>query len=288
MADLWLKTSTSLQEHGKTGRLADTLGIPVPYAGGLVVFLWHKVLCQQEDGDLSGCSDQQIARWAGWRGDAGEFVGSLVAAGFIDANRAIHNWDVYTKELRAKRERDRAASARRRQNISTNTARLSRNSREDVVKTSRNSLHDVASQELESESEQDKVKSSSLSMVDGAAAADPIVSRSVINATAIDHCISTLTAKGYTRSQVEEALSVTSQRISDGKQIRNLTAYVGTILQQSASEATPEPTDGDEIARRNTLTVPPEWAADHKRRQAAKAEAARIEREARLGGGSCE
>jgi len=64
------------------------------YIMGHLHALWHTVLEQQEDGDLSRWSDQLIAQAAQWDGDATEFVTRLRERGWIDGH-LVHDWIDY-------------------------------------------------------------------------------------------------------------------------------------------------------------------------------------------------
>jgi hypothetical protein len=58
------------------------------------------------DGDLSGYTDEDIADATLWEGDAGDLVAALTAAGFLDADRHIHDWADYAGRLLEKRRQD--------------------------------------------------------------------------------------------------------------------------------------------------------------------------------------
>src|SRR5512146_532366 len=91
----WIESHTVLLRHRKSIELAFDLNVkPVQVLGHLHA-LWHAVLEQQEDGDLSRWSDALIAQSAAWEGDATEFVTHLRERGWLDGH-LVHDWIDYT------------------------------------------------------------------------------------------------------------------------------------------------------------------------------------------------
>lgn len=91
----WIESHTVLGRHRKVLVLAQVLGAdPVHIVGHLHV-LWHTILEQQEDGDLSAWPESLIAQAAGWKGDAAHFVSALRQAGWLD-DHLVHDWIEYT------------------------------------------------------------------------------------------------------------------------------------------------------------------------------------------------
>lgn len=90
----WIESHTVLSRHRKVSDLANLLGIPKPYASGLLHTLWHSALEQQEDGDLSKWSDAFISESAGWPGEASKLISAMSESGFIDG-RLLHDWVDY-------------------------------------------------------------------------------------------------------------------------------------------------------------------------------------------------
>jgi hypothetical protein len=78
----------------------------------LLHFVWWRSLTYAPSGDLSDFTDGQIARWADWDGDPGHLVSALKTAGFLDAQRTLHDWDDYAGRWI---ERRRADADRKRQ-----------------------------------------------------------------------------------------------------------------------------------------------------------------------------
>ena len=106
----WLESHQSLRDHPKKDRLAELLfngSTPIDVAdfaaSGLLHYLWYWALDYAHDGDLSKFTDRQVAKGCRWNGDATLLLQSLIEAGFVDADRQIHDWDEYAGRLLAKR-----------------------------------------------------------------------------------------------------------------------------------------------------------------------------------------
>lgn len=77
--------------HRKIKAVACGLGIKPVVMLGHAHALWHAVLEQQEDGDLSGWTDELIAEYACYDGDAARFVALLQQEHLLDG-RLVHDW----------------------------------------------------------------------------------------------------------------------------------------------------------------------------------------------------
>jgi hypothetical protein len=116
----WLESHADLRDHPKTDMLMDLLAITRRDAVGLLHMVWWRALTYAPSGDLSDMTDAQIARWADWDGDPGHLVAALKTAGFLDAARALHDWDEYAgrwidrrnADAERKREARNAAAGR--------------------------------------------------------------------------------------------------------------------------------------------------------------------------------
>jgi hypothetical protein len=119
----WIELHGQLFFHPKTVIAASELtrGDAEKLVGHLAR-LWTWAIDHAENGDLAHLSDRAIAEAAGWRRTPKRFVAALTVAGFLDADRRIHDWDDYAGKLldrrRADRERTRRDYATRRQAIS--------------------------------------------------------------------------------------------------------------------------------------------------------------------------
>ena len=91
----WIKSHTVLLRHRKVVGLARELRIPPVYAMGHLHALWHTVMEQQEDGDLSAWSDTMIAEAAAWDGEPKLFTAALRQQRWLDADGRIHDWSEY-------------------------------------------------------------------------------------------------------------------------------------------------------------------------------------------------
>ena len=113
----WIESHTTLREHPKRKRLSRLLGIKARETIGLLHILWWWVLDFAPEGDLSAYSDEDIADSIDWEGDAGQLVAALTQAGFMDADRQVHDWDEFAEKWIARRranaERMRLARAGR-------------------------------------------------------------------------------------------------------------------------------------------------------------------------------
>ncbi len=123
---------TSLRDHPKLSRLVAELGQCEPTCVGHLVFLWWAANGQtsiREDGILVGWSVDHIAKCANWPHEPSEFVGALLAAGFLDhvgEELAIHDYSQWCPDFvkrRWKREAtsdtDRSLTGRRSTSVST-------------------------------------------------------------------------------------------------------------------------------------------------------------------------
>lgn len=90
----WIESHTVLLRHRKVLQLADDLGVSPVCAIGHLHALWHAVLEQQEDGDLSEWPDTMIAQAAAYTGDSVRFVACLQARKWLDG-KMVHDWLEY-------------------------------------------------------------------------------------------------------------------------------------------------------------------------------------------------
>lgn len=94
MATPWLRSHTGTKRNRKVINLSKELRLKKVYVLGHLHALWHETLEQCEDGDLSTCSDETIADFAEFEGDATKFVSLLQKHGFLD-KKLIHDWIDY-------------------------------------------------------------------------------------------------------------------------------------------------------------------------------------------------
>ena len=120
----WLKIHQSIRQHKKILEAADTLEIAPPYMIGLLTSFWLWALDNVPSGDITGISTKNIARAAGWDGNADDLFNTLVDAGLIDEIESqedddthlylIHDWEEYAGSLIQQREAEKERSRRRR------------------------------------------------------------------------------------------------------------------------------------------------------------------------------
>ena len=115
----WLESHQSLRYHPKKDHLAELLyngSVPNDAADfaaiGILHAVWYWALDFAQDGDLARFSDRQIAKGVGWHGDPHTLVQALTAAGFLDEDRHLHDWDEYGGKLLLKREQERERKAK--------------------------------------------------------------------------------------------------------------------------------------------------------------------------------
>jgi hypothetical protein len=96
---VWIELHQAVWTHRKTFELASLLELDETYAAAHVIRLWTWALDNAPDGDLSALSDRAIAFGSGWRHDVGPFVDALIASGWVDAGRTLHDWDQYAGRL---------------------------------------------------------------------------------------------------------------------------------------------------------------------------------------------
>lgn len=125
---------SNLPRHPKVSRLADELGLtssqcsPDAVAVGILVSLWTWAVQNAYDGDISRCSVRGIADACTWKKKPEALVKALRAAGWLDDDMRLHDWEEYavllmdaedekrvkTKE-RVKRYRQKKRNAEERQ-----------------------------------------------------------------------------------------------------------------------------------------------------------------------------
>jgi hypothetical protein len=108
--DTWIEFHATLARHKKTTRLMRLLGIGRAQAAGHLAFLWSWAIIAVPDGDVSECTDTEIAGAALWEGDANAFCNALRngmdgISPWIDANGMLHDWYDYTGKLLQYREK---------------------------------------------------------------------------------------------------------------------------------------------------------------------------------------
>lgn len=87
----WIESHTVLIRHRKLLPLSNDLRLKPVYVLGHLHALWHAVLEQQEDGDLSSWPDDLISSVSCYQGDAPQYVSLLQKHGWLD-NKKIHDW----------------------------------------------------------------------------------------------------------------------------------------------------------------------------------------------------
>lgn len=112
----WIEFHQSLVSHRKLYALATALNVSRATAAGHLAFLWTWALDNAPSGDLGDVEDGVIKLAADWPKKAPVFIEGLLSAGFLNADRTLHDWDEYAGRLMYQRERNRknAQAARNR------------------------------------------------------------------------------------------------------------------------------------------------------------------------------
>lgn len=95
----WIESHQSLGRHPKTRKAARLLSVSRPAVVGHLQYLWWWCLDFAQDGDLGQYDDDEIAEAAEWDEDPATFIAALTEAGFITADRLVHDWDDYAGKL---------------------------------------------------------------------------------------------------------------------------------------------------------------------------------------------
>lgn len=90
----WIESHTVLLRHRKVLQVSNDLSISPVYVVGHLHALWHTILEQQEDGDLTEWPDAMIAQAASYDGDANMFVSVLQSRKWLDG-KIVHDWMDY-------------------------------------------------------------------------------------------------------------------------------------------------------------------------------------------------
>jgi hypothetical protein len=114
----WIRISVALADDPKVHRLADTLGVRVAEAAGLLVFLLGKFPEHAPTGDLSNVPASLVERWAGWEGERGAFDRAFRAEFLNDAG-VWEAWDKHNGKALQKLTRDRERVAAERESRRT-------------------------------------------------------------------------------------------------------------------------------------------------------------------------
>lgn len=88
----WIEFHEQLRDHYKVQRLSKLLKIPYTQALGHLACLWTWAAGNARDGNLKKLTDDEIAYAAKWDGQVNGFVGHLIASGFLEKDRTIHDW----------------------------------------------------------------------------------------------------------------------------------------------------------------------------------------------------
>ena len=131
----WRKLFSTFENDRKIRKLSAKLGIPYPYAAGLISVLWAWALSHAEDGDLTKFDVDEIEYGAQWPGDEGVFMEACVSVRLIDrfedGRLLIHSWmkygGSYAERKRKQLERQRKKTQQEYPEATDNDSELSEN-----------------------------------------------------------------------------------------------------------------------------------------------------------------
>ena len=124
---MWIPLHESALGHRKFRRLARALNINEAAAVGHLTLLWLSTLQRAPCGILDDHDAEDIAAYAGWEGDANEFVTALIDVRFLDCiddTYALHDWDEHTLHGKDKSRRERDKQRKRVVNTAPETSPL--------------------------------------------------------------------------------------------------------------------------------------------------------------------
>lgn len=113
----WIESHATLREHPKTKHLCRLLKLRRWEGVGLLHFVWWWALDYAPEGDLSVWTDEDIADAVEWKREPAILIEALIAAGFLDEDRQIHDWYEFAERRIARR---RANAERMRAKRATN------------------------------------------------------------------------------------------------------------------------------------------------------------------------
>jgi hypothetical protein len=108
----WIELHEEVRAHPKIRRLAKDMGVSNAEARGWIIGLWLWAATYAEDGELTDCTNQEIADACDYEGRSpGKLVQALIARNLIDVEkdrRYIHDWSKHgLRLLESNRERQR-------------------------------------------------------------------------------------------------------------------------------------------------------------------------------------
>lgn len=130
----WIEVHQSLSNHIKTMRLKNILKVHKAEAVGVVLLLWLWAVDNAPSGDLSEIKEEDLREVCDFRGKASLFD-VLIEAGFLNADKSIHDWQDYAGKLAEKRKAD-AKRKREERNRPKDIQRTSNGHPMDIHKTS--------------------------------------------------------------------------------------------------------------------------------------------------------
>jgi len=104
-----IRLQVSFFMHHKTLKLESILGEAGPLR---LIQLWTWVAMNKPDGNLKGMGLDEVELAAGWRGDSGQFIDTLIKCKFVDGTSGsykIHDWEYHNPYAASSGERIKRA-----------------------------------------------------------------------------------------------------------------------------------------------------------------------------------
>lgn len=125
----WIRVAVGIADDPDVHRLAETLGVRVAEAVGLLVGCLARFPEHAPEGDLRRVPATLVERWAGWEGERGVFDAALRET-FLNADGVWESWNKHNGTALKKLERDRERLRQQREERADVMAKLAGVSRD--------------------------------------------------------------------------------------------------------------------------------------------------------------
>jgi hypothetical protein len=100
----WIRIDAGIACDPKLQQLADTLGVRLPHAIGLVICALCQFPAHARDGDIGAIPDATLEKWAGWEGKRGKFAPAFRATFCVDG--VVTGWEKHNGAAVRKADKD--------------------------------------------------------------------------------------------------------------------------------------------------------------------------------------
>lgn len=137
----WIEAHQGLGNHIKTIKLRKTLKMKKTEVIGTLLLLWWWAMDNAPEGDLKDLEEGDLAEICEYKGKQNLFD-ALIDAGFVDADKKIHDWEDYIGKLidRRKADAERKRTSRRQ---TPDNRKKSEARPQDILKTSERNPQDI-------------------------------------------------------------------------------------------------------------------------------------------------